>query len=328
MAHAAQRSGEQRNSFWDWFLFQGYSGDSLGILRMYFGFGFLIYHFTQFAMVIGLNPFGAPFQYLEQIWYFKLLGITHLVPWLSIPVFIILCVSTVTFALGKHTRTSIIVMMICIFYLKGVRDSIAGDVHHRYLIPFSILVLFLFSRSGEVWSYDGRKKAPAKLEEWEASWPIRVAQIQVIMFYFWAVVAKLRISGLDWFGMSGKIQEKLIQRALRGGYDENGNLVTMALAFEVAQVPELPFMFGIVVLVFECFAPIVLFWRTLWFRVVFLCGAGFFHLSNFILMNVQFFFYPFVFFIFFDLVPMHRRLLSYFGRQPVQAGLEPARQQA
>ena len=44
--------------------------------------------------------------------------------------------------LGKWTKPSIIFMVIFIFYLKGVRDSFAGDVHHRYLVPVTMLFFF------------------------------------------------------------------------------------------------------------------------------------------------------------------------------------------
>jgi hypothetical protein len=50
------------------------------------------------------------------------------------------------FAIGYLTRTSLVCMLLLVFFLKGARDSMAGDVHHRYLIPFHISLFFLFSR--------------------------------------------------------------------------------------------------------------------------------------------------------------------------------------
>ena len=133
---------------WHGFFYEGFSGESLGLLRMYFGCVFLIYHVLQFHEVLTINPIGAQFYFLEPMWHFSLLGIDHHVPALTFVVFALLMVSTVTMALGKYTRTSIVIVILCIFYLKGVRDSFTGDVHHRYLVPMQMLFLLLISKWG------------------------------------------------------------------------------------------------------------------------------------------------------------------------------------
>lgn len=286
---------------WDWFFHQGYSGESLGALRALFGVGLFFYHFTQFAHVIILDPTGASARFMDPIWYFEALGITHNIPWLNIPVFIILLLATMMFAVGKWTKPAIIVLVLSIFYLKGVRDSFAGDVHHRYIVPVTMMFLFFFSKSNYRFALDAKHHVSKTVEEWEASWPIRVAQVYIVMFYFWAMIAKLRVTGWTWFEPAGQIQAKLIERSLRSGFTETGELVRRALSFELAQYVWVIFIFGALVSVFELLAPLILVIRQRWAMVIFLTGAFCFHIANYILLNVQFYFYPIVFLTFFNM---------------------------
>ncbi len=140
------------------FFHQGFSDESLGLFRIYFGCLLFFYHIPQFATLVTIDPFGPSFHYLDPIWYFDLLGVQRVIPWLSFVAAFLLMASTVTFTIGKWTRASIVMVLLCIFYLKGVRDSVTGDVHHRYVALVQILFLLLLSRCGEVLSYDGRRK--------------------------------------------------------------------------------------------------------------------------------------------------------------------------
>ena len=170
---------------WNQFFFTGFSGESLGLLRMYIGVGLLFFHTYQFATVLTLNPIGAMYYFIEPIWYFKLLGIQYHVPAFSFVMYAILMGATIAMISGKNTRTSIVVIILCIFYLKGVRDSFSGDVHHRYIIPMQILFLFLLSKCGEVHSRDAMQiHHPGGVKEWEASWPIKTMQLYVALFLF------------------------------------------------------------------------------------------------------------------------------------------------
>ena len=49
------------------------------------------------------------------------------------------------------------------------------------------------------------------------------------------MVAKLRVSGWDWFSPAGKVQAKLIQRSLRSGFGEDGELLRRAYSFDLAE---------------------------------------------------------------------------------------------
>ena len=310
---------------WNQFFFTGFSGESLGLLRMYIGIGLLFFHTYQFATVLTLNPIGAMYYFIEPIWYFNLLGIQYHIPAISFGMYAILMGATVSMIVGKNTRTSILVIILCIFYLKGVRDSFSGDVHHRYIIPMQILFLFLLSKCGEVHSRDARERHhPEEVQEWEASWPIKTMQLYVALFYFWSVIAKVRVSGWVWFSGEGRIQEVLIQRSVRWGVTDQGEVVKNALSFELAQHPELIQVFGILVLTFELCFPLLLLIKSVNLRLAFIMGVTMFHIATFVLMDVNFILIPFVYLIFFDLVPIHQwlktRAWAFFRRRPSIAG--------
>lgn len=299
------------NRIWNQFFFTGFSGESLGLLRMYIGIGLLFFHTYQFATVLTLNPIGAMYYFVEPIWYFKLLGIQYHIPAISFATYVILMSATVSMIAGKNTRTSILVIILCIFYLKGVRDSFSGDVHHRYIIPMQILFLFLLSKCGEVHSRDARQRHIHEgIQEWEASWPIKTMQLYVALFYFWSVIAKVRVSGWVWFAGEGRIQEVLIKRSVRWGVTDQGEVVKNGLSFELAQHPELIQIFGILVLAFELGFPLLLLIKSAKLRLAFIMGVTAFHISSFVLMDVNFLLIPFAYLIFFDLVPIHQWLKS------------------
>jgi hypothetical protein len=247
--------------------------------------------------------------FIAPIWYFKLLGIQYHVPALSFGMYAILMGATVSMILGKNTRTSILVIILCVFYLKGVRDSFAGDVHHREIIPMQILFLFLLSKCGKAHSRDARQRhIPEGVQEWEASWPIKTMQLYVALFYFWSVIAKVRTSGWVWFAGEGKIQEVLILRSVRWGVTDQGEFLKNGLSFELAQHPELIQIFSILVLAFELGFPLLLLIKSVKLRLAFIVGVTTFHIASFVLMDVNFLLIPFVYLIFFDLVPIHQWL--------------------
>lgn len=305
---------------WNQFFFTGFSGESLGLLRMYIGCGLLFFHTYQFATVLSLNPVGSMYYFIEPIWYFHLLGIQYHIPALSFAVYGLLMGATVSMMKGKWTRTSILVVILCIFYLKGVRDSFSGDVHHRYIIPMQMLFLFLLSKCGEAHSRDAAHSKFPPVQEWEASWPIKTMQLYVALFYFWSVIAKVRVSGWEWFSGEGRIQEVLIKRSVRWGMTGEGELVKNSLSFELAQHPDLIQVFSHLVLAFELGFPLILFIKSARFRLLFIAGVTAFHISTFVLMDVNFLLIPFVYLIFFDLVPIHQwvktRAWPLFRRRP------------
>jgi len=295
-------------SFVDRFLFDWFPADSLGAVRFYFGLGLAIYLFFQFDQNLKVDAFGAHFHFTRPIWYFWLLGIDSNVPWLSFLVMPLLIAACLCFAFGKWTKSSIVVILLCIFYMKGVRDSFSGDVHHREIPIVALLILFLLSKCGRSFGIDARKNNWPAIEAWESSWPLRAMQIYIAFFYFWALVAKLRVSGLYWFSGGGRIQDTLISRAVRDGFTPTGDVVNLSMGWDLAHHPQAIWCIGVLVFVFELFFPIILFVRSWRIRLGMVIGATLFHLSNYFLMNVQFFLYPFVFVTFFDMAAFHRWL--------------------
>jgi hypothetical protein len=300
LSNAAASKSLVDRFFFDWF-----PAEALGAARFYFGIGLSIYLTIQFNQLFQISPFGAPFHYTLPIWYFGLLGIDHITPWTIYAAYAALMAACVLFTVGKWTKPAIIAIILAIFYLKGIRDSISGDVHHREVPIVVCLLLFLFSKCDRSFGLDARK-APRPIEDWEASWPLRAMQLYIVMFYFWALLAKVRLSGFDWFTGGGRIQAVLLSRSLRDGFNPDGSVVNLSLGYELAQHPNLIFAIGLLVFFFELFAPVILFIRSIWLRVLFVVGATIFHLANWFLMNVQFYFYPFVFVTFFNMAAVTR----------------------
>lgn len=316
--------GSELRARWDRFFYRGFSGGSLGALRIAFGAGLFLFHFTQFDMVFRYDLGGAHYYYLDPIWYFQLLGISHDVPVLTTALFALLLLATLSFTAGLWTRTSALVVLGCIFYLKGARDSVAGDVHHRYLMPVHLLFFLLLSKCGWVYSLDERLRrrrgaARRRVEEWEASWPIKVSQLFVASFYFWGAIAKLRVSGQDWIAGGLRLQELLLKRALVWGVSDSGEPLGNPVAYLLAQHPALCLALGIATLCFELGFPLVLCVRRERWRLVFLAGVSFFHLAVGVIAYVGFVLIPFVFFCFFDLDRAWRRWRGRFPERPPPA---------
>lgn len=299
------KRSERRRSLADWFFFDWHDAGALGAVRFYFGIGLAIYLFFQFDQNLKIDPFGAHFAFTRPIWYFWLLGIDTNVPWLSFVVMPLLVLACLLFAFGKWTKPMIVAIIVMIFYMKGVRDSFSADVHHREIPIFALLILFLFSKCVRMFGIDARRKNLPPIEPWEASWPLRAMQVYIAFFYFWALMAKLRLSGLDWFTGGGRIQEVLISRALRDGFTPTGDVVNLSLGWDFAHHPDLVWACGAMVFAFELLFPLVLLIRDWRLKLLAAIGATIFHLANYFLMNVQFFLYPFVFVAFFNMNRFH-----------------------
>lgn len=310
-------------SWWSDFFFTGYSGNSLGLFRIWFAGTMILYSLWDFGYLPEMNPFGPGFYFTDPVWYFRLAGITWHVPWLTPLVLATLLAATVALGLGSCTRIAIVVMLLCIAYLQGVRDSFDGAIHHRMVVPANILIILLCSRCADVLSRDATRRRrqgdpAAPIESWAASWPLRAIQVYMAFYYFFAAVAKLRLSGLEWIGEGGKVQVTLIDRSARYGLTEAGEPVRNKLAYLLAQTPDLLVVFVIAVLTFELLAPLVLLrMRSLAARLVFVAGATTFHIGNFVLLSVNFILYPLLLPVFFDLDKVYRKLQARFGWRPL-----------
>ena len=283
------------------FFFTGSTPERLGTTRILLGLGLIPFNILEFHTLLQVDLQGPSYFYLDPVWYFQLLGIEYHRPYIVLGSFVLLLCTTVAFMVGWRTQPAAILMLLLILSLLGARDSIAGDVHHRYVIPFHILLFFALSRCGAVMSVDAKRSGKSvPLQEWEASWPIQASQVYLASFYFWSGLAKLRMSGLDWISGGERIQDLLLSRAMRFGPAGEGELSGSAIALWVAQFPTLLEAVTVGTLAFELCFPVLLVMRRTAVRLVFLTGVTFFHIVNFILINVQFLFLPVVFVLFFD----------------------------
>jgi hypothetical protein len=223
------------------FFFTGSTPERLGTTRILLGLGLIPFTILEFYELLQVNLQGPNYFYLDPVWYFQLLGIKYHHPYVVLGSFILLLCATVAFTIGWRTRPAAILMLLLILYLLGARDSIAGDVHHRYVIPFHILLFFALSRCGEVMSVNAQLSGkPTLLPEWEASWPIQASQVYLASFYFWSALAKLRMSGLDWISGGERIQALLLARAVRFGLAEDEGSSGSTIALWIAQLVVFP----------------------------------------------------------------------------------------
>jgi hypothetical protein len=282
------------------FFFSGSTPERLGATRLLLGFLLLPFFALEYGGFYTVDPFGARFRFIDPIWYFDALGITRSVPLLPMIGAPLLLAALVGFALGWRTRGCAIAALALIPLLKGFRDSVAGDVHHRELIPFHILLFFACSRCGEVGSLDARRSgSAATIAEWEASWPIQASQLYVATFYCWSGIAKLRGTGLAWFDVD-TVRFLMFQRAVRFGVDDAGAIEGFSLGYWLAARPGLLLLPAVGVAAMELGFPVILWLRKLWQRAVFAAGVSIFHVANFVLLNVMFLFMPAVLVLYFD----------------------------
>jgi hypothetical protein len=309
--------------WWSAFFFSGYSANSLGLFRIWFAATMILYAAWDFGYLPEMNPLGPAFHFTDPIWYFELTGISVHIPWVTPLVLLTLLAATAALGFGFRTRVALVIMFLSIAYLQGVRDSFDGAIHHRMVVPGNILIILFFSRCADVLSLDASRRrrhgqAAAPIESWAASWPLRAIQVYIAFYYFFAAVAKLRLSGLHWIGEGGKVQMMLIDRSMRYGLTEAGEAVQGKLGYLLAQSPGWLVAFITAVIVFELLSPLILLLvRSLAARLVFVAGATTFHIGNFVLLSVNFIFYPLLLAVFFDLEKVYGRLQRRFGLRPL-----------
>jgi hypothetical protein len=142
------------------------------------------------------------------------------------------------------------------------------------------------------------------VEEWEATWPIKAGQLYLCFFYFGSAIAKLRMSGLEWFNGVG-IKELLLERSVRTGFEE-GVARSSEWGYLIAKSDAITSILGASTLVFEFGFPLILLIRDTRIRLLFFIGVTGFHVANYVLINVQFLLLPILFLLFFDItVPIN-----------------------
>jgi hypothetical protein len=297
---------------WNRFWFTGFSLESLALLRICFGIGLVFFHVTQFS--VHLLPAGPLLLHGARLVY---RAARHRAP---DPI-----LTNAGFLLelarqdDPRLRTASRRPADPLISSQGVRDSVTGDVHHRYLVPIQMLFNLLLSKCGQAYSVDGRRSpeiaaAGRATPEWEASWPIKAMQVYCASFYFWSVLAKLRVTGWVWFTDPRRIQDLLLSRSLIWGATDAGEPVFNALPYWLMQQETLCRVIGFSTFVMEAGFPLILFLPSAGARLLFLLGVAFFHVANTLLAYVGFGLFPIVFLIFFDLEGVRRRVAPHFRR--------------
>jgi len=297
---------------WNRFWFTGYSAESLGLVRFCFGLGLFFFNLTQFWTLILIDPTGGSFFYIRPVWYFEPFGLVQNYPLFDLFALGALQLATLSMAFGHRTRLSTILVIVLVCYLRGVRDSILGEGHHRYHVPVNLLLILAVSKCGGAHSLDARRRAsgsgPPAVAEWEASWPLMAMQLYTASFYFWSFIAKVRTTGWNWFFDPRRIQDLLLERSLTWGVTADGEPVFNALPYWLSQQEELCRMLGVGTLILEAGFPLILLVKRPLARLLFLAGVAFFHLANLVLAYVSFALLPICFFVFFDLEDARVRL--------------------
>ena len=315
MAQVVVKISEAWNRFW----FTGYSAESLGLIRLCFGIGLFFFNLTQLWTLLLIDASGDPFYYVRPVWYFEPFGLEHNFPRLDLVLLATLQLATLSMAFGYRTRLSTLLVIVLVCYLRGVRDSILGEGHHRYHVPFNLLVILAVARSGGGHSVDARRAsntgAPPAVEEWQASWPIMAMQVYTASFYFWSFLAKVRTTGWDWFFDPRRIQDLLLERSLTWGVTAQGEPVFNAMPYWLSQQEELCRLLGVGTLVMEAGFPLILLVKRPLARLAFLAGVAFFHLANLVLAYVSFALLPIAFFVFFDLEKARLQLVAWRQRR-------------
>jgi hypothetical protein len=311
---------------WNRFWFTGYSGASLGLLRLCFGLGLFFFNLSQLWALFTLDPTGEPFYYVRPVWYFQWLGFTHNLPMLDFVILALCQVAILCMAFGYRTRLSTIVSIVLILYLRGVRDSFLGEGHHRWHVPFQILLFLALSHSGAAYSLDARRALregrQRVLEEWEASWPIVAMQVYTASFYFWSVIAKVKLTGWNWFFDPRRIQDLLLERSMTWGVTATGEPLFNPLPYWLSQQETLCQILGVGTLVMEAGFPVILLIRQPMARLAFLSGVSVFHVANFVFAYVGFVLFPINFVTFFDLEAVRRRLAARCAAVPAPAAAD------
>ncbi len=284
---------------WRRFWYMDAEPANLGGFRIIISFGVLCWFLfgatSSWIWAAELDVNGPGFRYMEPIWYFEALGIRAQSPLLAHVAYYGSLLAALCVLGGIGTRVSIVFLILGITYLKGARDSQAGDIHHREIMWVHALLILLFSRCGDSLSLRARRIRGDPVAAGSARWPIRLVQTYIALFFFASGVAKVRLTGLEW--MDGSlIQGLLVSRSMRWGVDDPG------IGWTIAQYPNVCAALAITTIVMELGFPLILLMRpNSKLQVLTLLGVTGFHFANAYLANVNFGFTPILFLVYLDL---------------------------
>jgi hypothetical protein len=126
--------------------------------------------------------------------------------------FRVVWIASLAFAcVGLFTRVATAVAFVLGAYLLGIEGNF-GRVHHNDLPMVIAFGVFAASRAGDAFSLDRLRRRRDAEPDAEYRWPLRAVQLTLVMVFFAAGVAKLRISGLEWV-TSDNLRLRLIERS-------------------------------------------------------------------------------------------------------------------
>lgn len=191
-----------------------------------------------------------------------------------------LVVSLVAGMVGFFTPIFTKTSFLLVLFYQGLLRSF-GHFNHDEMLAVYCLAVLAFTPCGDEFSVDqrlrkNRKDRPA----FAYAYPILLMQLLMAWVYFSSALVKLRVAGLSYLS-----QNNLPALAIYHSLD-NLHDTSFRIAFWLPQIKEyLPVFVGLV-LVWEFFFPLAVFFPRL--RWVILGGGVVFHLSTLFIMNIFF----------------------------------------
>lgn len=194
---------------------------------------------------------------------------------LQIALLISLLMSTIGYLTSITTKSSAVLVIL----YEGLLRSF-GHYNHDEMTGIYFLVILAFTPCGDAFSVDSVYRPPNRIKSSTYGYPILVMQMVLAWCYFTAGLSKLRISGLDYFGI-----DNLAIQAISHSLD-NLHETQFRFAFWLPQVRDYLGLVMIVTIAWEILFPLAVFWRRS--RWWFLGFGILFHLVTLFTMNIFF----------------------------------------
>ena len=193
---------------------------------------------------------------------------------------VLMALSLLLGTLGLWTRISTKTSFLIMLFYQGLVRSF-GHFNHDEMLAVYYLGVLAFTPCGDRFSLDSRRrKSKIELPRMAYAYPILLMQLLMAWVYFSSALIKLRVAGLKYLSVDN-LPALAIFHSLDNLHDTG-----FRFAFSLPAVKEyLPFAVGLV-LVWELFFPLAVFWRRARFWIL---GFGIaFHLATLLLMNIFF----------------------------------------
>lgn len=181
--------------------------------------------------------------------------------------------------IGLFARWASVALIPFAFYAIGV-PMFYGKISHYHALLWVPLIM-CFSPLSDALSIDrllkGRTSGKRPTESLSYAIPFKFIWIMLAIIYFFAGVHKLWESGLEW-----ALGDSMIDQ-IRWEWVENYDKVP---AFRIDHYPVLAKVGGVLVIVFECLYPLLIFHRRA--RLMAVLGAFILHISIGYFMNIDF----------------------------------------